>query len=644
MLMNTRPEIDLDLDLQLLPAWAREPADVNRFAKYEGAPEEDKRGRRGQMRRGRDFEGGARQQRRDRPERGGGRTAPAVRGRRSDRRMERGGRPQPQEAPQPEIPLPEIDVEFIPDERGVESLTKQIKLRGRAYPLFEIAKLILKTPDRYQVRFAVRRDKEGKPLQRLVVCSLDESVWLNEDEIVDYIMRRHFATFYQTEKVPIDPPKGTYTFVAKCSLSGVILGPPNYHDYQTKLHRLHAERFSHIPFEVYKSKIKIVRDEAAVKQWLEEQSWRVEYTCLNVPEPLRLKTREEVEQHFRTVHLPNLVREVDEFVLGPGAKRPPMSRALNVLVRHATEDQKRFPLKLAMKLSQQFAARGLQFFKVNRAVHVSVARPHYLDLQNTVVSDNVRKIIEFITANPNCTRRRLMEALAPGSADMQPAPAPAAVSSAPTTAEVSSAPAPAPAAPAEQPVVQVQGTQSDSGTANAGENQGVQAEPPAPTPEQTAIIADLHWLIHQGHIIEFFDGHIEVAKPPKPKPQPAAATEAKAREQAGVHGTEQSGQSSDQGPGPEGQSAKPEQAAQQGNESNPQEATALEPGNEGSVPGGSDQSPMNAEESSGTDSELSGPSPSLAETDESSEQSISPDQIGQQARPGEKPGETSTAV
>ncbi|MGC8991435.1 MAG: hypothetical protein ACP5MD_15065, partial [Verrucomicrobiia bacterium] len=129
--MNTRPEIDLDLDLQFLPAWAREPAGVNRFAKYEGAPAEERRGRRGQMRRGGDFEGGARQQRRDRPEGGGGKAAAGVQGRRFERRMERGRRPQPQEAPQPEVPLPEVEVEFIPDERGVESLTKQIKLRGR---------------------------------------------------------------------------------------------------------------------------------------------------------------------------------------------------------------------------------------------------------------------------------------------------------------------------------------------------------------------------------------------------------------------------------------------------------------------------------------------------------------------------------
>src|SRR5207237_2265322 len=38
------------------------------------------------------------------------------------------------------------------------------------------------------------------------------------------------------------------------------------------------------------------------------------------------------------------------------------------------------------------------------------------------------------------------------------------------------------------------------------------------TPEQTAIIADLHWLVHQGHVIEFANGVLETAKKPAPRP------------------------------------------------------------------------------------------------------------------------------
>ena len=41
---------------------------------------------------------------------------------------------------------------------------------------------------------------------------------------------------------------------------------------------------------------------------------------------------------------------------------------------------------------------------------------------------------------------------------------------------------------------------------------------PEPTAEQTSVITDLHWLIHQGHVIEFANGKLDTAKKPLPKP------------------------------------------------------------------------------------------------------------------------------
>jgi len=125
-------------------------------------------------------------------------------------------------------------------------------------------------------------------------------------------------------------------------------------------------------------------------------------------------------------------------------------------------------------LSQQFAAQGLQFFKVNKTItHVSVARPHYLDLETVPVSEGVRRIAQYINEHPRCSRRDLVAALAPE--------APAAVP-APTTAEATPPP------------------------------------PGEPSPEVTAVIGDLHWLIHQGHVIEFANGALETAKKPLPRP------------------------------------------------------------------------------------------------------------------------------
>lgn len=489
--MNNPSEFELDQDLQLLPAWARQPSSVNRYANYPGGGEEPRERRRGgdrPFRRDRAREAGM-GERRAGPRGEARPNGPAPAGQAPGKARPAPRRPEPPK--EPEVPLPEVLVNLIPEKEGVELLARQIRLTGRAYPLFQIAGLILKHPDRFHVQFHVKKGANGQVLQPLFVCSLDETVWLSEEEVAQHVLRHHFDTFYQTEKVPCDPPKGTYTLVAQCGLSGVILGPPNYHDYQNKLRKLHSERFAHMPFEAYKARVKIVKDEAVVKKWLEEQSWKAEYIGLNLPEPLRFTDREQVEQHFRQTHLPNLIKNVEAHTLITPESHRFMSRGLRALMRHTIEEQRRFPLKVATQLSQQLAAHGLQFFKVNKTVvHVCVARPHYLDLSTATVSDRVRRIMEFIEAHPGCNRRQLIDTLAPAP---PPAPAPAAPST-DGSGQGASGTAAAPAPPSE----------------------------PGPTPEQTAIIADLHWLIHQGHVIEFTDGRMETAKPPKPKSPPAS--------------------------------------------------------------------------------------------------------------------------
>jgi hypothetical protein len=499
--MSTLPDNEFDLEKLFLPAWAQEEPSSAKYAKYEGREErtEERRDRRGPRRR--DTPPGARrdggrpsQDRRGPP--GGERTGPRTTGAdRYDRGERRGPQGAPRERREPPAPLAEINITLVPEEKGVESLARQIKMTGRAYPLFDIAQMILQKPERYAASFSVKKNPEGQPVQPLFVCALDDSLWLSEDEAVSHVLRKHFATFYQAERTATEPPKGKYTFVAQCGMSGIVLGPPNYHDYQNQLRKLHAERFSRMPFDIYKARVKIVRDEEVVKKWVEDQSWKTEYLCLNMPEAARLASMEAVEQHFRENHKANIIKQVETYTLSGTAARSLRSPELTRLFRTIWEDQRRFPLQIATVLSQQFAGHGLQFFKVNKSItHVSVARPHYLDLALTPVSDGVKKIVDYVNANPKCTRRKLMEVLAPS-----PPPAPPIAT--PTVAQVGATTEP-------------QAPQS-----------------PTPTPEQNALIGDLHWLIHQGHVIEFANGTLDTAKKPLPRPpKPAPKREEKTTE------------------------------------------------------------------------------------------------------------------
>jgi hypothetical protein len=524
--MSNISDVEIDLEKLFLPAWAQETPSANRYAKFAGEPpereERRREGRRGGPRREPFGERHGPRPPRPGPRPGDRKEGFARRQGRYDDRRER-------ELREPPPPLPEIAVTFLPDERGVESIARQIKMTGRAYPLFQIAQIVLQKPERYAVQLAVKKKPDGTVAQPLFVCALDDTPWLSEDEAVAHALRKHFAMFYQAERTPIEPPKGTYTFVAQCGLSGVILGPPNHHDYQNLLRKLHAERFSRMPFDAFKARVKIVRDEAVVKKWVEEQSFRTEYICLNVPEPLKLPSIEEVEKHFRATHKDAIIKSVEAHTIGGLLSRNLRCRELQRLVRNDWERQKYFPLQLATGLSRRFAAHGLQFFKVNRTyTHVSVARPQFLDLETTPVSEGVKRIIAYINAHPKCTRRQLIEALAPS-------PRPAVIEIKPETETPPGSESRLQAAGGAEQAAATE-TPPKGGTPNPPAVEGETAAPakpakpqaPEPTPEQTAVIADLHWLVHQGHVIEFADGRMDTAKkpvprPPKPEKKPAEA-------------------------------------------------------------------------------------------------------------------------
>ena len=493
---NTDPLKELDLDLEFLPAWAQKPNDAKPFANY--ASEESPRARgRGDWgdrpprqrddNRGRDFKGrGDRDRKRDGDrDRGPGGSRDG--GQRPRFQKPDGKRPFDKKGgfrrndPPPRPPL-ELDVALQPEKNGVESLARQIKHTGRSYPLFDIARLILAKPERYLVVLKTRKKEDGSVAQSLFFCQMDETVWLSEDQALDHVLSRHFDTFYKTDKTEIDPPKGTYTFVAQCGMSDQILGPPNYHGYQDKLRALHADRFPRLPFDVFKSRVKIIHDEEVVKQWLDDQSWKTEYIAINLPEEARLESREAVREHFREHHLSNLISGVSDVALKASVFNKKTPPRMQNLVRYAIDDQRRFPLKIVNMLSQEFSSHGLQFFKRKKSVtHVSVSRPHHLNLDHTPVSDSIRNIVTFVVDNQNCTRRMILDKFVPEPDK-------------PESAEV----------PAE----------------------GDAPKPDTPlSPERTAILSDLHWLVHQGHVVEYANGQMEIA----PKPQPPQQKKKKPR-------------------------------------------------------------------------------------------------------------------
>ena len=352
-------------------------------------------------------------------------------------------------------------MQFICDPRGVEGLAKQIKTGGKAYPLFDLARLVLEKSERYRVEF--RRDSGPNLFQVLA----DGTVWLNENEAVSHVIAHLLEKFYRRERVTVEAPKGSYSCIAECGMSGTLLGPPNHHDYQTKVRKIHAERFGNMPFEAYKNRIRMVKDEATIQKWKDEQTQQDEYYPAVTPEgedPLKFANLAEVERHFRQNHAATEIVAAGDHVVVPGpAAANDSNSAVVQMVRTSLDDLIRFPLPLAHVLGQDLTSRGLQIFKAHENItYVSVARPKYLDRTATPVSEALSAILEYLESNPTVARADQWKAI------------------------VALSPLP---------------------------EEGAEAK------REASVAADISWLVHQGHVIDYAKRGLEVARRPVAAPR-----------------------------------------------------------------------------------------------------------------------------
>jgi len=402
--------------------------------------------------------------------------------------------PPPAHAPQT---LP-VEIAFQAEEKGFAAMMETMKQSPRAYALFDVAKLVLNKPERHHVKFVHKPAPDGiRPPLFLVMPS--ESVFLRQDEAVRFAMRHHAEMIYREKKTPIEPPKGNFTFVNRCGITGVWLGPPNYHEYQSRLVRHHQQRLRHMPFEEFRSRIQTVKDPEAIKVWMDSMSFKMEYECILDAEPKQFATRDELERHFVENHLAQFVTAAPEVRMSGVASRQLHNPALLELLRLTWLQERKFPMNTANEIRGKLRHGGFHFFKAPKGItYISHIKPQRFE-SIAHLSEQIQKIILFLREHSGCKRKRLLAHFFPPTPTAVAVPDASATTTQPVAAEETS-PAAAPSS--------------------------------AVSNEEERFLADLHWLIQDGYVVEFSDGRLWALpdKPPQPipvaKPAPTAAPEA----------------------------------------------------------------------------------------------------------------------
>jgi hypothetical protein len=439
------------LDLKFLPAWVKEPGATNHYDHYtaeEATTELRSRDRVGRHK-DRSFPSRERRGQTQRPGskpdgRHRGRTPKAEGTRRHDSDRGKNRRSPDRTAQAPPKPF-EGTIRFLPRQNVFENVVAQIKSGSVAYSLFVLARLFLEKAARYEVHLTAKAEAP--------IFQLGEDGGISVDR--EFLERNAFRfaqrDFYQVNVVESDPIKGNFSNVARCRLSGTLLGPTNHHAYQPQLRSLYEQRFSRrLSFPDYQRQIEVVSDPAVVERWKEEARKVTTYATVREQTPLTFSSAAEAERHFRSHYFPTLIRNVDDVTVGGTSSRSLPDRILNRAIEQAWVGETRSPSNVMQELASRFRQNGLHIFRHRRGMlFVSPIRVRAFVHEHAGVSPLVNAILDAVSAKEGINRKQLFETL-------------------------------------------------------TGNGASEDAEP-----RRLALASDLRWLINEGYVIEFNDGSLD---------------------------------------------------------------------------------------------------------------------------------------
>jgi hypothetical protein len=360
-------------------------------------------------------------------------------------------------------------VDFLPEERAFTKVIQQIKQGHTAFPLFGLARMFLERPERHRLR--LRSLDNSKMLYQLGDYGpvALESVAL---ERIAFSEKRD--EFYATEMIEKEPIKGNFTSVARCTLSGRVLGPTNYHTFQKTIRFLYEQRFSRrMSFEEYRRTIEITTDPTIVNQWKEEARKVMTFRTREGDPSLTFENLSALEQHFRENYFQKVVKPcLAAEIYGDHVRHLP-DRSVVAAIRKARDRENRFPAQMAGALRHGLNQAGLHVFKhKKRILYISTVRPQLFDPNQASLSPGLAAILATLRSYPRITRKQL----------------------------------------AEKVLAKLLGDKSR----DASSSEYAQAK--------TNLASDLLWLAKAGHVIEFSDGTLDLPLSPK-TPEPKESTE-----------------------------------------------------------------------------------------------------------------------
>ena len=289
----------------------------------------------------------------------------------------------------------QAEVKILPETKALGTIIRKLQQDTHAYKLKDLAYFFLDNPSSVLLKVTM---KDETKFHQCKACGFAST---KEEDVVDHILNAHLGDYYEAKEIDCEPPKGNFNCVAKCGLSGVLLGPPNVHEFNATVKEMIRTRYPNMSEAEYRSHIEMVRDAEAIEQWRQGAVKKTVYVAKGAEEGAETYTREQAEGLFRRTILASLLDQPKNLMITAEVAAKSPVRPLQWVARDAVEAERRAPYNMCFALRGAFHHRKLKFFRANDARGPEfVTNVEYKAFDAAHAIPELAKIATFIAENP----------------------------------------------------------------------------------------------------------------------------------------------------------------------------------------------------------------------------------------------------
>ena len=314
-----------------------------------------------------------------------------------------------------ERPKPlDAEVKVLPETKALGTIIRKLQGDTHAYKLKDLAYFFLDNPSSVLLKITPKAKQGGEgretgDARRETFCQCKACGFAstNEADVLEHVATAHLGEYYDSKEVECEPPKGNFNCVAKCGLSGVLLGPPNIHEFNAVVKEMIRTRYPEMSEEQYRAHIEMVRDADAIEEWRKGATKKTMFFAKGTADQEGAPglSREQAEGEFRRTIMPSLVDRPKHLMITAEVAMKSPVKPLQWAVRDAVEQERRAPYNMCFALRGAFHHRKLKFFRVNDARGQEfVTNVEYKEFDAAHAIPELASAAKFVADHPCCDK------------------------------------------------------------------------------------------------------------------------------------------------------------------------------------------------------------------------------------------------